>query len=171
MDRSSQNASVPEPWATPRRATVVQAKAVSVFVTGVLAGLVATGTVAGAGSLTLALRGLGVQLTVGDYARLLSGGALGGGLVAVVGLAVGAVIRAQIPSLVTLFAWLLFVENLLTDLPDAHRFAPGALVQSLAGGDRDGILRAPAAAAMILAAYAVGLLAVAILATSRRDVA
>jgi len=157
--------------ATPRRKTVVQAKAVLVFATGVLTGLAATGTVAGAGTLALDLRGISVQLTVGDYVRLLSGGVLGGGLVAVIGLAVGAVIRGQISSLVTLFTWLLFVENLLSDLPKAHRFVPGALAQALAGGDRDGVLHTPATAALILAAYTVVMLAAASLATSRGDVA
>jgi ABC-type transport system involved in multi-copper enzyme maturation permease subunit len=156
---------------TPRRATVIRAKAVSVLATGVLIGLVATGTVAGVGALALDLRGLTVRLTAGDYAQLLIGGALGGGLLAVVGLAVGAVLRAQVPTLVALLTWLLFVENLLTDLPTVHRFVPGALGQALAGGDRDGLLHTPWIAAVILLAYAAATLTAATLATSRRDVA
>jgi hypothetical protein len=72
---------------------------------------------------------------------------------------------------VTLFAWLLFVENLLMDVPSAHRFVPGALAQAIAGQDRTGALQSPAAAAAVLAAYAVVAVAVAALATQRRDVA
>jgi len=157
--------------ATPHRATVIGAKAVSVFAAGLLVGLVATGTVAGVGAVALDLRGLSVRLTAGDYVQFLGGGALGGGLLAVVGLAVGAVIRAQVPSLVALFAWLLFVENLLTDLAAVHRFVPGALAQALAGQDRAGALRTPGTAGALLVAYTAAALVAATLATSRRDVA
>ncbi|OHV72995.1 ABC transporter permease [Pseudofrankia sp. BMG5.36] len=157
--------------ATPRRGTVIRAKALSVFAAGVLVGLVATGTVAGVGWVALDLRGLTIRLTASDYAQLLAGGALGGGLLAVVGLAIGTVLRAQVPSLVTLFAWLLFVENLLMDLPKVHRFVPGALAQALAGANRDGALHTPGLAAALLAAYTVVTLAAATAATSRRDVA
>ncbi|OHV30161.1 MULTISPECIES: ABC transporter permease [Pseudofrankia] len=156
--------------ATPRRTTVISAKAVSVCVTGLLVGLLSTGTAAGVGGLALHLRGLAVQLTASDYALLLGGGAAGGGLLATMGLAVGAVVRGQVPSLVAVFAWLLFVENLLLELPTVHRFAPGALAQALAGQDRAGALRSPGGAAALLTVYAgLGLIA-AMLATSQRDV-
>jgi hypothetical protein len=49
----------------------------------------------------------------------------GTALWAVAGLGVGALVRNQVPALVGLCAWLLFVENLLVgNVPDAGRFAP-----------------------------------------------
>jgi ABC-2 type transport system permease protein len=125
----------------------------------------------GVGSLALAGRGVSVQVSTGDYVRLLLGGGAGAALWALIGLGVGAVVRAQVPTIVALFAWLLFAENLLADLPTAHRFVPGALAQALAGQQRDGTLHTPALGAALLALYA----AIAILAgrivTIRRDVA
>jgi ABC-2 type transport system permease protein len=156
---------------TPRRGRVITAKAISVFTAGFGVGVVAAGAASGVGSLALAGRGVSVQVSTGDYVRLLLGGGAGAALWALIGLGVGAVVRAQVPTIVALFAWLLFAENLLADLPTAHRFVPGALAQALAGQQRDGTLHTPALGAALLALYA----AIAILAgrivTIRRDVA
>ena len=90
---------------------------------------------------------------------------------ALIGLGLGAVIRAQVPAIVALFAWLLFVENIIGgDLPSVDRFAPGALALALAGQQRTGILHTPAVAALLLAFYAALAVAAGRTATSRRDV-
>ncbi len=156
---------------TPRRGLVIAAKTVSVLITGFVVGVIATGAAAGVGSIALTGRGLTVQLGTGDYAVLIAGGGLATALWAVVGLGVGAVVRAQVPTIVALFAWLLFVENMLADLPNVHRFAPGALAQALAGQQRDGTLHTPALAAVLLALYAAAVIATGTSATMRRDVA
>jgi ABC-2 type transport system permease protein len=156
--------------AAPRRTRVIAAKAVTVLVVGFAAGLLATGVTAGIGVMALAGRGVSVQLTGGDYALLIGGGAAAAALWAVVGLGVGAILRSQVPTIVALLVWLLFVENLLADLPSVHRFAPGALAQALAGQERSGTLYEPAVAAALLALFAVVVLAVGNTMTASRDV-
>lgn len=157
--------------AKPRRSTVIAAKAVTVAVFGAAVGLLATGVTAGVGSIALAGRGLTVQLGGGDYAQLVVGGAAGAALWAVLGLGVGAIVRSQVPTVVGLLAWVLFVENLLADLPGVHRFAPGALAQALAGQRNSGTLRSPALAAGLLVLIAAAVIAAGSAATTRRDVA
>lgn len=156
--------------ATPRRARVIAAKTVTVLVVGVGVGLLATGVTAGIGSLALAGRGVTVQLGTADYAQLIAGGAVGTALWAVVGLGVGVIVRSQVPTVIALLTWLLFVENLLVDLPGIHRFAPGALAQALAGQHGSGIVASPAVAAALLALFAAAVIAVGGTATNRRDV-
>src|SRR5438874_5855075 len=135
---------------TPRRGLVIAAKAVTALAAGFVAGVISAGAAAGAGSAALASRGLTIQLGAGDYAQLILGGGAAAAMWALIGLGLGAVIRAQVPAIVALFAWLLFVENLFADLPKAHRFVPGALAQALAGQQRSGILHTPAVAALLL---------------------
>lgn len=154
---------------TPRRALVIAAKAISVLAMGFGAGVIAAGAAAGVGSLALAGRGLTVRVSAGDYLLLILGGGAAAALWAVIGLGVGAVVRAQVPTIVALFAWLLFVENLFADLPSAHRFVPGALAQALAGQQRDGTLHTPAVAAVLLAGYAAAAILAGRTATTGRD--
>jgi ABC-type transport system involved in multi-copper enzyme maturation permease subunit len=155
---------------TPRRGLVIAAKAVTVLAAGFVAGVISTGAAAGVGGAALASRGLTVQLGAGDYAQLILGGGAAAAMWALIGLGAGAVVRAQVPAIVALFAWLLFVENLFADLPSAHRFVPGALAQALAGQQRSGILHTPAVAALLLALYAALAVAAGRTATTRRDV-
>jgi ABC-type transport system involved in multi-copper enzyme maturation permease subunit len=156
---------------TPRRGRVIAAKATAILLAGCVLGALSTGAAAAVGNLALAGRDLTVRLDAGDYVLLVVGGGVAGALWAVVGLGVGAVVRAQVPTIVALFAWLLFVENLLADLPSAHRFVPGALAQAVAGQRRTGILHTPALAALLLTAYAVVAIAAGRAATTRRDFA
>src|SRR6266705_1207885 len=124
---------------TPRRGLVIAAKAVTALAAGFVAGVTSAGAAAGAG----------------DYAQLILGGGAAAAMWALIGLGLGAVIRAQVPAIVALFAWLLFVENIIGgDLPSVNRFAPGALAQALAGQQRSGTLHTPAVAALLLALYA-----------------
>src|SRR6266516_48971 len=155
---------------TPRRGLVIAAKAVTALAAGFVAGVISAGAAAGAGSAALASRGLTIQLGAGDYAQLILGGAAAA-MWALIGLGLGAVIRAQVPAIVALFAWLLFVENIIGgDLPSVNRFAPGALALALAGQQRTGILGTPAVAAFLLAFYAALAVAVGRTAMTRRDI-
>jgi ABC-type transport system involved in multi-copper enzyme maturation permease subunit len=155
----------------PWRWKMLAAKAVIACSAGAVAGLVSTATASLTASISLRIRDLSSRSTTGDYLDLLAGGAVGGGLLAVIGLAVGAIIRAQAPALVVLFTWLLFIENVLVEVPDAHRFVPGALAQGIAGQERAGTLQTAWLAVLLLALYAVAALAVSATATHRRDIA
>jgi hypothetical protein len=82
-------------------------------------------------------------------------------------------VRHQVPTLVGLCAWLLFVEGLLAGdlvgLGEVGRYLPGSAASAISGQD-PGTLVTPAAGLALLAAYAgVAALAGAV-AMSRRDV-
>jgi ABC-type transport system involved in multi-copper enzyme maturation permease subunit len=156
--------------ATPRRWEVIVAKAATAFATGAVAAIVSIVTASLTATVALRIRDLTPMPTAGDYIDLLAGAAVGGGLLGVIGLAVGAIIRAQVPTFVGLFTWLLFIENVLAELPEAHRFVPGALAQGLAAPDREGVVQTVWLAALLLTAYASVALAVSMTATQRRDV-
>jgi ABC-2 type transport system permease protein len=159
--------------ATPRRARVVAAKVwVSVLI-GAGFGLAAGVLAAGVGTAALLARGIDIQIGGGDYALLLAGSAAAAALWAAIGVGLGAVVRNQVPTVVGICAWLLFVEGLLVgdvaDIGDVGRFAPGALGEAISGQDPDRLL-APALAAALLALYAAVAAAAGSLATTRRDV-
>jgi ABC-2 type transport system permease protein len=156
--------------AAPRRREVIGAKAVTAFATGALAALVSIGTASLTATVTLRIRDLTQMPTTGDCVGLFAGGAVGGGLLGVIGLAVGALVRAQVPTFVVLFTWLLFIENVLAELPEAHRFVPGALAQGLAAQGREGIVQTVWLAALLLTTYALAASVVSVAVTSRRDI-
>jgi hypothetical protein len=94
-------------------------------------------------------------------------------LLAAVGVGVGALVRNQVPTLIGICAWLLFVEGLLVGdvggLGDVGRFLPGAAASAISGQD-PGTLLAPETALVLLAFYAAATALTGALATSRRDV-
>ncbi|MGH9223447.1 MAG: ABC transporter permease [Acidimicrobiales bacterium] len=157
--------------ATPRRGRVVLAKLEAAYLAGTVMGLGATCVAAVAGRVALDARGVAVMLDGGDYAFLIAGGAASAGLWAVIGVGVGAVVRAQVPTVVGLLAWVLLVEGqVLGNAPGVGRLAPGPLGQAMSGL-RPGDLVDPALAAVLLATYAVGAGAAGWLAATRTDVA
>jgi len=157
---------------TPRRSRVVAAKTGVALAAGGLTGLLATTVAAAAGTGGFAIRGIDVAVTAGDVFRIVGGGVAAGALWAVIGLGLGALARGQVPTVVGLSVWLLFVENLLGgDLTSARRFVPGSLAQSLAGSTRDGVLSSAALAALLLVGYAAAAALSGLAATLQRDVA
>lgn len=158
---------------TPGRGRVVAAKVWASMLVGISFGLTAGAVSAAVGSVALAARGLEVRLDAGDYALLLAGNAAGAALWAAIGVGLGAVIRNQVPTVVGITAWLLFVEGLLfgdIGLSDIGRFLPGALAMAASGQDRLHLL-APAIAVSLLAVYAAAVAAAGWVTTTRRDVA
>jgi hypothetical protein len=109
---------------TPRRTPVIAAKLAVSGLVGLVFGLVAEALMAGAASAALAARGIDIQLTSSDYVRLIIGGMAAAGLWATIGLAIGAIVRNQVATLVALCAWLLIIEEILPD--SAARYTPGA---------------------------------------------
>lgn len=155
---------------SPGRARVVATKVgISALVGGGF-GLAATVLAAGVGTGALATRGIDVQLDGGEYALLVAGGAAASALWAAIGVGVGAIVRDQVPTLIGISAWLLFVEGLFGEsLADVSKFAPGTLGMSLSGQEPDTLL-APAISLPLLALYAAAAVAAGSLATTRRDV-
>jgi ABC-2 type transport system permease protein len=158
---------------TPWRSRVITAKAATSIVIGAGFGLAATAVAATAATVVLRARGIDVLLDAGDYALFIAGGAAAAALWAAIGVGVGAVVRNQVPALIGLCVWLLFVETLLlgdvANLSDVARFLPGAAAQGLSGQD-PGTLLAPAAALALLPLYTAAAVIVGSRATTRRDV-
>jgi ABC-2 type transport system permease protein len=156
---------------SPRRGRVVAAKAATGLLGGMAFGLTAQAVAAAVGSWALAARGIDNRLDGGDYTLLLAGTLAGSALWAITGLGVGALVRNQVPALVGLCAWLLFVESILVaNVPDAGRFAPGAAAAALAGKDPDDLL-APTLGALLLGLYAAAAIAAGWRAIECRDIA
>jgi ABC-2 type transport system permease protein len=159
---------------TPRRVRVVAAKALASLSVGAGFGLMATALAAAVGSAALGARGIENQLDGGDYALFLAGGTAAAALWAAIGVGIGALVRNQVPTLIGICAWLLFVEGLLvgdlTGVGDVGKFAPGAAAAAISGQDPDALL-APAVGVILLALYAAAAALAGSLATARRDVA
>jgi ABC-type transport system involved in multi-copper enzyme maturation permease subunit len=158
---------------SPRRARVVAAKVFVSVAIGAGFGLVAGAAAVAAGTSALRARGIDLQLDRTDQALLVVGSAAAAALWAAIGVGVGALVRHQVPTLVGICAWLLFVEGLLVGdlvgVGDVGRFLPGSAAAAISGQDPDTLL-APAAGLALLVAYAAAAALVGAFATSRRDV-
>jgi ABC-type transport system involved in multi-copper enzyme maturation permease subunit len=158
---------------SPRRGRVVAAKVVVSVLVGAGFGLVAGAVATAAGTAALRARGIDVQLDGNDDALLVFGSAAAAALWAAIGVGLGALVRNQVPTLIGICAWLLFVEGLLGDatggLGDVGRILPGAAAAAISGQD-PGTLLAPAVGLMLLVAYAAAAALAGATATSRRDV-
>jgi ABC-2 type transport system permease protein len=157
----------------PARRQVILAKVGATMVVGAWLGLAASALAVGAGTAALVIRGIEVQLDAGDYALLLLGGTAAAALWAAIGVGLGALVRDQVPTLIGICAWLLFVEGLLVgdvaDVAKVGRFAPGAAGAAISGQDPDTLL-APGIALVLLALYAGAAALAGSFATERRDV-
>lgn len=105
--------------------------------------------------------------------QIAGGAVLGSALFAVLGVAVGTLVRNQIAAILGILVWVLLVERLIVAfLPDVGKWLPG--------GALDGVLQTTGinnttylpvwGAALVLVAYALGFAVVAALTTQRRDI-
>lgn len=156
---------------SPGRGRVVAAKVGISAVLGAGLGLLASALATGLGLALLAARGVDLQLDGGDYALLVGGGMAASALWAAIGVGVGALARDQVPTLIGISAWLLFVEGLFGgNLAGVQKFAPGGLGMAISGQEPDTLL-APGISLLLLVLYAVAAAAIGWLATTRRDIA
>jgi ABC-2 type transport system permease protein len=155
---------------SPWRGRVVAAKVVVSGLIGAGFGLAATVLAAAVGVGMLDARGIDVQLGGGEYALLVAGGAAASALWAAIGVGVGAVVREQVPTLIGITAWLLFVEGLFgKNLAEVSKFAPGTLGMAVSGQE-PGTLLAPGISLVLLSLYAAAAAVAGSIATTRRDV-
>ncbi|MGI8411785.1 MAG: ABC transporter permease [Solirubrobacteraceae bacterium] len=157
---------------TPQRGRVIVAKVSASVLIGSVFGLIGAGFAAGAGSAALAARGIPIRLDGGDFALLLGGSIVASALLAAIGVGVGAAIRHQVPTVVGICAWLLFVEGLLVgdagSVGTIGRYLPGALGNA-ASGQVPQLAAGPAM--LLLAIYAAAAAAAGWRVSIRRDVA
>jgi ABC-type transport system involved in multi-copper enzyme maturation permease subunit len=158
---------------TPRRSRVVAAKVYASMMIGAGFGLAGSALAAGVGVVALHARDIGVALDAGDIALLVLGGATASALLAATGVGIGAIVRHQVPTLIGICAWLLFVEGLLigdvAGIRKVGKFAPGAAGQALSG-QFPGVLLSAAAGGVLLGAYAIAAGCAGAIVTARRDV-
>jgi ABC-2 type transport system permease protein len=154
----------------PRRTRVVVAKVGVSALIGAGFGLAASAIAAAVGAAVLRARGVDLVLSGGNYALLVAGGAVACALWAAIGVGVGASVRDQVPTLIALTAWLLFIEGLFGEnLSEVSRFAPGTLGMAISGQEPD-VLLAPGLSLFLLGLYAATVASVGVIMTSRRDV-
>jgi ABC-2 type transport system permease protein len=158
---------------TPRRGRVVAAKVFVTTLIGAGFGLVAGALAAGLATVAFRTRGIDIQLGGDDYTLLVAGAAAAGALWAAIGVGVGAFVRNQVPTLIGICAWLLFVEGLLigdvASVSDVARFLPGAAASAISGQDPSTLLT-PGVALLVLSFYAAAAAVLGSLSTARRDV-
>ena len=153
---------------TPRRGPVLAAKLAISALAGIVFGLLAEGLMAGDAAVAFAVRGIGNQLTAGDYLQLLAGGAAAAALWAAAGAGIGALVRNQVGALLGLCTWMFLVETTAESfVPGAARFLPGSAGNALAGNSDE---LSAAVAALLLILYAAAAAAAGWRATLRRDI-
>jgi len=155
----------------PDRTTLLAAKLATQSLIGAILGVAATSYAVGLTAVFLRARGLALELDAGQILRLVAGAGLGGAGFAAGGLAIGTIVRNQVPVVVGLLIWTLFIENLLrAGVPSIGRFAPGSLARAIAV-DGPAAIASPAVAVAVLALAAAGCLVAARATFTRRDIA
>jgi ABC-2 type transport system permease protein len=154
----------------PRRRVFLAAKLAAAALMGLLFGVVCVVLSFGAGFAVLAVRDVDVELTPAHTSVLLGGPVLASALTAMLGVAIGALIRNQVGAIVTLIVYALVVEALLfATLPSVGRYLPAAAGSAL-GGLPDENLLAPGVAAAVLVAWTFAFVAAATVRTDRSDI-
>jgi ABC-2 type transport system permease protein len=160
---------------TPRRARVILAKATVHATLGLGVGGTAALTAVATVVLGCRLRGVTLVLHLPDLAAIVAGGALYGGLAALLGLGVGAAVRDPVIALAGIFTLFFVVENVLaTVAPAVARWLPGQAGSALAFPPAPGVpgtahVVGQVTGGVVFAAYAAVALAAGLLAM-RRDV-
>jgi ABC-2 type transport system permease protein len=158
---------------TPQRGRVIWAKVWASILAGMGFGLIAGAVAVAVGVVALRARGIGLQLDGGDDTLLVAGSVAAGALWAAIGVGVGALVRHQVPAVVGICAWVLFVEGLLAGdlagLGEVFKFLPGSAAAAISGQE-PGTLLAPAVGLALLAVYAAAAALTGAFATSHRDV-
>ncbi|MCU1360808.1 MAG: hypothetical protein JWN99_2097 [Ilumatobacteraceae bacterium] len=159
---------------TPRRRDVVIAKIWSSVILGFALGLVAGLVVVAAGTVALSTRGIDVRIGAADYTVIILGSGAAAAMWGAIGVGIGAVVRSQVPALVGLVVWLLFVENLLVGdiagVGAVGRYLPGAAGRAISG-QRATTLLSPPTGLIVLAAYIIAAGVAGVIAMDRHDVA
>ena len=159
---------------TPRRGRVLAAKAIADALVGGLLGALAAGLTALVVLPWLAATDTPAGLSDARIAAMLAGFVPLAAGAAVLGLALGAIVRNQAGAIAVALVWTALVDGLLATAVDAY--APYSLagasdaVTSMPASAAGGGVLAPWAGGLLLAAYAAALLAAGATLMSRRDV-
>lgn len=167
------NGSVVDTFLTePRRWRVVVAKLISGGVMGLVAGAISCVATLGASAAWYAGKDIDLPATLGDgtVLRTLAGIVAWNALYAVLGVALGTIIRTPAGAIVTAILWLYVLETAVAGLlPDVAKWLPAMAALAL-GNAPDGDLLTQGAAGLVLVGWTAVGLAGAYVATTRRDV-
>jgi ABC-2 type transport system permease protein len=156
---------VPTLLATPNRIRVLVGKLGTAGATGLVLATTAAIAMVSVGAIVGALEGLSFN---GEAVRVLGGFVLAGALWAVVGVAIGTLIRNQIIAIVGGLIWLMGVEEMLKpNLGDLADYLPGNAGLAMVIAPRWGLALS---AASIFLSFSVLVSSASALAITRRDV-
>lgn len=146
----------------PRRQVVLAAKLAAAGFVGIVFAFLCVAVAFGAGPALLTVRDIDITLTGSDTLVLVVGPFGASALSAMIGVAIGTLVRNQVGALVAFFAYGLLVDALLfAALPSVGRLLPGQAGNALVGQlDEDFV--APGQAAVVLAAWTLALVVAAL---------
>ena len=154
----------------PRRRVVLASKLVAALLVGLLFGAVCVGLSVGIGRAILAARDVHVALSSSDTVALAFGTIGASTLGAMLGVAIGTLIRNQVGAIVAVVAYAFVVDALLfASVPSVGRYLPGKAGDALAGRGVDHLL-APVAGAAVLIGWTLAFIAVAAARDAHSDV-
>lgn len=154
----------------PRRRVVLGAKLTAATLAGILIAVVCVAVSFGAGLAILAARGVDLQLTESHVLTLTLGAAGASALSAMVGVAVGSLVRNQVGAIVAVVAYAFVVDaGLFAAIPSVGRYLPGKAGDALAGLPTEHLL-IPGLGAAVLLAWTLAFIAAATVRSDRSDV-
>jgi ABC-2 type transport system permease protein len=156
---------------TPSRTTVMVAKMVVVALTGLVIGTITTVFSYAIGNAILTSRDIDLELAGSTQARAVTGGALLFVLYGLVGLGLGAIIRASAGAITLLVVWPIIVEPIINGvLPAVGKWLPfNAATEVVNTGVRDEDSLTWTQGGMVFAAFTVLLLVMGTVMVARRD--
>lgn len=160
--------------ATPLRWRVVAAKLVTYGLIGAGFALACVGLVVTMGTPWLAGKGIDLVLDEHGVPATIAGVVAAGMAFGLLGVALGALLRDQVATVVGLLIYRFVAEPILTSVPALHDWTlwlPGTAASGLAGSSLENReFLAPGLAALVLAAYVAVVTIAGAVATTRRDI-
>jgi ABC-2 type transport system permease protein len=154
---------------SPQRGWVVTAKLAVAAALGFVIGAVTATACIAAAALVYRSESATLSLVDSDVWRTVPATAVYTALFAVLGVALGALVRNQVAAVAGALAWLAIIEHTLVNLtPSVGRWLPVGAGQAIARTPLDGLL-SPSAGIAVLAAYAVVVALAGIRAEGSRD--
>jgi len=154
----------------PRRRVFLAAKLVAAALTGMLFAVVCVALSFGAGLAVLAARDVDVALTGTHVVVLVFGPVAASAGTAMLGVAIGALIRNQVGAIIAVVVYTLAIEALIfAAIPSVGRYLPGQASSALGGMPDEGLL-VPGLAAVVVGGWTVAFVAAAIVRTDHSDV-
>lgn len=165
----------PSLLAVPDRARWAVSKLLANGLAGLLFGLVAAVASSLVVLLIFAVRDISPGADAGTVAQIVFGTMLSAGLLAALGVGLGAIVRNQAGAIVIGLVWLFVLEALIAGLVPSldepiSRYGVNGLLTGLSGSEDGGDHLAQVPAGLLLALYAAAFLAAGILLLRRRDV-